>query len=253
MVRLATGHRPAHHHWVAQLLQRLHLVLDHLLDERVQVDCEGEEDLEISYCQIFSVKLQKHLKFFFIPEFEVVYWLPVGNDDEVDQFQKFTGPFQAMAPSPFELESPTALGRKPVSNYYEEYAANHLGKREGVFKFFLTVDIEGEPACPVRPLFSYVCPASQVVPVEINPKGLEEPPHHVDDVHQSPHTPGVHIREVVVGEEHLVHLQRPRGPRDLVEVAGQTVGQTLRPDHLLLLAPPEAALVFHTLEGELPH
>ena len=228
---------------MAQLLQRLHLVLDHLLDERVQVDCEGEEDLEISYCQIFSVKLQKHLKFFFIPEFEVVLWLPVGNYDEVDQFQKFTGPFQAMAPSPFELESPTALGRKPVSNYYEEYAANHLGKREGVFKFFLTVDIEGEPACPVRPLFSYVCPASQVVPVEINIERLEQPSHYVDHVHQPSHAAWVHVREVVVCKEHLVHVQRPLPHAHPVQVACQAVGSAFTATQLLLLrrahlAPP---------------
>ena len=45
LARLTVPHHLAGHHGVAQLLQRLHLVLDHLLDERVQVDCERKEDL----------------------------------------------------------------------------------------------------------------------------------------------------------------------------------------------------------------
>ena len=65
---LNVGHCLTHHHWVAQLLQRLHLILDNLLDERVKVDGEGEEDLEVSHCKVLSVELQKHLKFFFIPK-----------------------------------------------------------------------------------------------------------------------------------------------------------------------------------------
>ena len=68
MARLNVGHRLAHHHWVAQLLQGLHLVLDHLLDERIKVDGERKEDLEVSYCQVLSVELQEHLKFFLIPK-----------------------------------------------------------------------------------------------------------------------------------------------------------------------------------------
>ena len=47
---LNVGHCLAHHHWVTQLLQRLHFILNHLLDEWVKVDGEGEEDLEVSYC-----------------------------------------------------------------------------------------------------------------------------------------------------------------------------------------------------------
>ena len=50
LTRRNVGHCLAHHHWMTQLLQGLHLVLDHLLDERVKVDGEGEEDLEVSYC-----------------------------------------------------------------------------------------------------------------------------------------------------------------------------------------------------------
>ena len=45
LARLTVPHHLASHHGVAQLLQRLHLVLDHLLDERVQVDRERKEDL----------------------------------------------------------------------------------------------------------------------------------------------------------------------------------------------------------------
>ena len=45
LARLNVPHHLASHHRVAQLLQRLHLVLDHLLDERVQVDRERKEDL----------------------------------------------------------------------------------------------------------------------------------------------------------------------------------------------------------------
>ena len=45
LARPSVPHHLAGDHGVAQLLQRLHLVLDHLLDERVQVDCERKEDL----------------------------------------------------------------------------------------------------------------------------------------------------------------------------------------------------------------
>ena len=45
LARLTVPHHLASHHRVAQLLQRLHLVLDHLLDERIQVDRERKEDL----------------------------------------------------------------------------------------------------------------------------------------------------------------------------------------------------------------
>ena len=66
--RLNVCHCLAHHHWVTQLLQRLHFILNHLLDEWVKVDGEGEEDLEFGYCQVLSVELQERFKFFLIPK-----------------------------------------------------------------------------------------------------------------------------------------------------------------------------------------
>ena len=111
---LIVCHRLAHHHWVAQLLQRLHLVLDHLLDERVKVDGEGEEDLEVGHSQVLSVKLQEYLKLLLIPEiFKVCIYFPLVM---IIRVNKSTCPFQARAPSPFEWGLLVSLGRKPGAN-----------------------------------------------------------------------------------------------------------------------------------------
>lgn len=117
---LDVGHCLAHHHWVAQLLQRLHLVLDHLLDERVKVDGEGEEDLEVGHSQVLSVKLQEYLKLLLIPEiFRVCFYFSLVMMIRLMIIKrkswKSTCPFQATAPSPFEWELLVSLGRKPGS------------------------------------------------------------------------------------------------------------------------------------------
>ena len=67
LARLSGPRHLAGHHGVAQLLQRLHLVLDHLLDEGVQVDRERKKDLQVRHCKILSMELQENLQFLFIP------------------------------------------------------------------------------------------------------------------------------------------------------------------------------------------
>ena len=103
---------------MAQLLQRLHLVLDHLLDERVKVDGEGEEDLEVGHSQVLSVKLQEYLKLLLIPEiFKVCIYFPLVMMIRLKiitrKSKKSTCPFQARVPSPFEWGLLVSLARKP--------------------------------------------------------------------------------------------------------------------------------------------
>ena len=57
-----------------------------------------------------------------------------------------------------------------------------------------------------RPLLRDIGPGGQVLPVEVNVEGLQQSTHHVDDVHETAHAPWVHVREVVVSQEHSVNL-----------------------------------------------
>ena len=72
---------------------------------------------------------------------------------------------------------------------------------------------------PVGPLLRDVDPDGKLVPVELHHEGLQQAPHHVDHVHQSAHAPRVHVGEVVVGEEHSVHLCGDGVPVKLGEAA----------------------------------
>ena len=47
----------------------------------------------------------------------------------------------------------------------------------------------------------------------------------INDIHKSPHAARINVREIIVGKEHLVKLERTAG--DPVEVAGHAVGQAL--------------------------
>ena len=47
----------------------------------------------------------------------------------------------------------------------------------------------------------------------------------INYIHKSPHAARINVREIIVGEEHLVKLERTAG--DPVEVASHAVGQAL--------------------------
>ena len=51
----------------AELFKVLNLILDHLLDERVEVDGEGQEDLQVGHGQRLPVKGEEGVQLLLVP------------------------------------------------------------------------------------------------------------------------------------------------------------------------------------------
>ena len=133
-------------HREPHLLHALDLLLDDLLDVRVEVDGEREEDLEVGHAQVPLVVRQ---------EGEELLLVPVQVDERLQVLLRRDGP------------------PDPLVDRLQRDGAILL--RVGVDAVLAVAEVD-DPAELVRPLLGDVDPRGQVVPVELDLRRVSMPP-----------------------------------------------------------------------------